>query len=52
MRLTALEQARIQLLKVGVHFLERGAQPLAPFAVEVANRTAKARHRFGQLGLL
>ncbi len=39
-------------LEMRVHLLERSAQPLAAFAVEVADRAAQAVDRFGQLGLL
>ena len=52
MRLAAFEQPREQVAEVRVDFLERLAQPLAAFAVEVADRAAQAVDRLGQLGLL
>ena len=49
--LSAFEQLGEQPLEVGVDRLERGAQPLAALAVEVADRTAQAVHCLDQLGL-
>ena len=52
MGLAAFEQPREQALEVLVHFLERGPQALAAFAVEVADRAAQPVDRFVQFGLL
>jgi len=50
-RLPPFEQAGEQAPEMGIDLLEGGAQPFAPLAVEVADRTAQAGDRLGQLGL-
>ena len=50
-RRAAFEQLGEQPLEVRVDRFERGAQPLPPFAVEVADRAAQAADRLGQFGL-
>ena len=44
MSLPALEQSREQAAKVSIDLLERGAQALTAFAVEIADRTAQTVH--------
>src|SRR3546814_12873215 len=41
MRVPAIEQGREQPLEMDVHRLERGEQPLAALAIEVADRSAQ-----------
>ena len=51
-RFAAAEQAGEQATEMSVDRLERCAQPFAPFAVEIADRSAQAIDRFSQFGLL